>query len=62
MFVGSTRVKSKVFDAFFTTARNNGGTGMGLSIVKSLPNAYGGSVVLVEAAKGTDISMLIPFS
>lgn len=55
------RDRSKVFDAFFTTARNTGGTGLGLSIVKSLLNAYGGSVVLDDLRKGTAISMLIPY-
>jgi two-component system sensor histidine kinase ChvG len=56
------RDRSKVFDAFFTTARTSGGTGLGLSIVKSLLNAYGGTVELDTPLKGTSISMYIPFS
>ena len=36
----------RVFDPFFTTRRDTGGTGMGLSIVRSLLAARGGQIDL----------------
>ncbi len=39
--------QSRLFDPFFTTTRENGGTGMGLSIARALLGAHGGKIVLV---------------
>lgn len=36
--------QSRLFDPFFTTTREQGGTGMGLSIVQALATAHGGQV------------------
>lgn len=44
--------RSRIFDPFFTTRREDGGTGMGLSIVRSLLQARGGYIRLGEADAG----------
>ncbi|WP_299722317.1 ATP-binding protein [uncultured Tateyamaria sp.] len=44
--------RDRVFDPFFTTRRENGGTGMGLSIVRSLVQARGGRISLLEDGPG----------
>ncbi|AZL58955.1 sensor histidine kinase [Tabrizicola piscis] len=43
----------RVFDPFFTTRREAGGTGMGLAIVRNLLQAHGASIALAPSAKGT---------
>ena len=42
-----------VFDSFFTTRREEGGTGMGLEIVRNPLQAHGGEIVLVNAGSAT---------
>jgi len=43
---------SRVFEPFFTTARDRGGTGMGLTIARALLRAYGGDIDLIPAETG----------
>ena len=43
---------SRIFDPFFTTRRETGGTGMGLSIVRSLLAARGGQIELHPSVQG----------
>ena len=45
--------RSRVFDAFFTTRRETGGTGMGLYIVSSLLQAHNAEISLGESESGT---------
>lgn len=52
--------RDRVFDPFFTTRRAEGGTGMGLSIVRSLVQARGGRISLLEDGPGA--AFLIDFS
>ncbi|MEM6661893.1 MAG: HAMP domain-containing sensor histidine kinase [Pseudomonadota bacterium] len=40
--------REKIFDHFFTTRREAGGTGLGLGIVKALLTAHGGTIDLAE--------------
>ncbi len=44
--------RDKVFEPFFTTRREDGGTGMGLAIVASLMAANGGTVTVLEIDGG----------
>src|SRR5882724_509137 len=41
--------RERIFDAFFTTRRDTGGTGMGLAIVKAVMTSHGGSIRLLPA-------------
>lgn len=42
----------RVFDPFFTTCREKGGTGMGLTVVRSILQAHHADIALVESAEG----------
>ena len=50
----------KVFTPFFTTHRDQGGTGLGLGIVRSLLKAYGGDIELLAGDKGATFKLAIP--
>ena len=50
----------KIFDAFFTTRRDTGGTGMGLSIVQAVMNSHGGSIRLVPSNAGVTFELHFP--
>jgi two-component system, OmpR family, sensor histidine kinase CreC len=52
--------RDKIFDAFFTTRRESGGTGMGLAIVQSMLRAHGGSIRLLPASPKTSLEIQIP--
>lgn len=45
--------RAKIFTPFFTTRREEGGTGMGLAIVHSMLRAHGGAIRLLPAERGT---------
>ena len=52
-------LKEKIFEPFFTTKA--GGTGLGLSVVKSIIDAHNGTVQAVDGeSKGTCINIRIP--
>lgn len=52
--------RSRIFDPHFTTRRESGGTGMGLSIVDSLLRAHGGSIRLLPTDAGSAFEISIP--
>ncbi len=52
--------RGRVFDSFFTTRREDGGTGMGLAIVRALAGAHGGSVALIDTERGAGFALTVP--
>nr|WP_255599332.1 ATP-binding protein [Hasllibacter sp. MH4015] len=44
--------RDRIFEPFFTSRRAEGGTGMGLSIVRSVVEQSGGTIALVDAGQG----------
>lgn len=52
--------RDKIFDSFFTTKRESGGTGLGLGIVNSLLGAHNGSIKLLESKKGACFEIMLP--
>jgi len=52
--------QKQVFESFFTTKRENGGTGLGLGIVQSLLNAHNGSIELMASEQGATFKITLP--
>lgn len=52
--------RDRIFDAFFTTRRDNGGTGMGLAIVQAVMNSHGGSIRLLPSDRDVAFELLFP--
>ena len=52
--------RARIFSPFFTTRRETGGTGMGLSIVAALLKAHEGSIRLVDGERGATFEIEIP--
>jgi signal transduction histidine kinase len=52
--------RTQIFDSFFTTRRDSGGTGMGLAIVRAMLDAHGGAIRLLDAEGGTAFELTIP--
>jgi signal transduction histidine kinase len=50
----------RVFEPFFTTAREQGGTGLGLPIARSLTRAHGGDLELVPSDDGALFRLRLP--
>jgi signal transduction histidine kinase len=56
----SANNRTQIFDSFFTTRRDSGGTGMGLAIVRAMLDAHGGAIRLLESEQGTAFELTIP--
>ncbi len=58
----SDEIRRRAFDPFFTTRRNEGGTGLGLHIVYSIVTSRLGGRIHLESApnEGTRIRMILP--
>jgi signal transduction histidine kinase len=54
--------RTQIFDSFFTTRRDSGGTGMGLAIVRAMLDAHGGAIRLLESEQGTAFELTIPLA
>jgi signal transduction histidine kinase len=52
--------RAHVFEPFFTTAREAGGTGLGLPIVHAIATAAGGTVSLVDSERGAVFAIDLP--
>jgi signal transduction histidine kinase len=51
---------ARVFEPFFTTNRDRGGTGMGLTIARALAHSHGGSLELSPSQQGACFRLTIP--
>ena len=52
--------RDRIFDAFFTTRRDTGGTGMGLAIVRAIMASHGGSIALKPTEQDTVFELQFP--
>ena len=52
--------RDQIFDLFFTTRREEGGTGMGLGIVRALLKAHGGTIDLDSGGEGACFRIVLP--
>ena len=56
----SPKNRERIFEPFFTTRRSEGGTGMGLQIVRAMLRAHGGDTVLATPSQGTEFVITLP--
>jgi signal transduction histidine kinase len=56
----SEKNAARIFDPFFTTRREEGGTGMGLGIVRAMLQAHNGTIELVPSPKGAAFLITLP--
>jgi signal transduction histidine kinase len=54
--------RAQIFDSFFTTRREHGGTGMGLAIVRAMLEAHGGTIRLIDSESGATFELTIPIA
>jgi signal transduction histidine kinase len=55
--------QAQVFEPFFTTRPDEGGTGLGLATVRSVVDQFGGTVVIRSApGQGSEFRVVLPAS
>ena len=54
--------RARIFEPFFTTRRTQGGSGLGLPIVRSLLDSVGGTIELGDTATGTRLTLNLPIA
>ncbi|KAA9383361.1 HAMP domain-containing sensor histidine kinase [Neorhizobium galegae] len=55
--------RERIFQPFFSTRREQGGTGMGLDIVRTMLGSYGGTIRLRQATGGaTEFEIIVPLT
>lgn len=54
--------RDRIFDPFFTTRRADGGTGMGLPIVRTLVETHRGTIDLAESPSGACFVVTLPLA
>jgi signal transduction histidine kinase len=54
--------RDRIFDAFFTTRRDQGGTGMGLAIARAVMASHGGSIKLKPTDEGAAFELQFPIA
>jgi two-component system sensor histidine kinase CreC len=52
--------RNRIFDAFFTTRRDSGGTGMGLAIVRAIMTSHGGTISLSATHSSASFVLRFP--
>jgi PAS domain S-box-containing protein len=51
----------KIYDPFYTTKREKGGTGLGLLLCKKIVNDHGGSITInSQVNQGTEVQIILP--
>jgi signal transduction histidine kinase len=56
----STRNAERMFDLFFTTRREDGGTGMGLGIARAMLQSHHGSIGYEPSRQGAGFKIILP--
>jgi PAS domain S-box-containing protein len=56
------KVRASVFEPFFTTKAVGFGTGLGLSVSRSIVREHGGDLVLEDSAQGASFCLSLPIS
>jgi signal transduction histidine kinase len=55
--------RDRIFEPFFSTRRDDGGTGMGLGIVRAMLASHGGSIELLDSSgDGTTFQIILPIA
>ena len=54
-------LEDQVFEPFFTQAREQGGTGLGLAVVRALVNAHQGNIRLLPEVSGAGFELSLPY-